>query len=78
MLRQLPGNRAPGQMRRYRPRHDVRWLRCRAQPLSQRPSPPKVYLRERGGAALEETTMEILEDSADTPEEVVLKEDRSA
>jgi RNA polymerase sigma-70 factor (ECF subfamily) len=35
-------------------------------------------IRRRDEVALEETTMELLEDGADTPEEVVLKEDRSA
>jgi RNA polymerase sigma-70 factor (ECF subfamily) len=35
-------------------------------------------IRRRDDAALDETTMELLEDSADTPEEAVLKEDRSA
>jgi RNA polymerase sigma factor (sigma-70 family) len=35
-------------------------------------------IRRRDEAALEETTMELLQDGADTPEEVVLKKDRSA
>jgi RNA polymerase sigma-70 factor (ECF subfamily) len=35
-------------------------------------------IRRRDDAALDETAMELLEDSADTPEEAVLKEDRSA
>jgi RNA polymerase sigma-70 factor (ECF subfamily) len=35
-------------------------------------------IRTRDEAALDETMMEFLEDSADTPEEAVLKEDRSA
>jgi RNA polymerase sigma-70 factor (ECF subfamily) len=34
-------------------------------------------LRRRDDAALDETTMELLEDSADTPEEAALKQDRS-
>jgi RNA polymerase sigma-70 factor (ECF subfamily) len=35
-------------------------------------------IRRREEAALDETTLELLEDSADTPEEAVLREDRSA
>ena len=34
--------------------------------------------RRRDEAALDETTIVLLEDSADTPEEAMLKEDRSA
>jgi RNA polymerase sigma-70 factor, ECF subfamily len=34
-------------------------------------------IRRRDDAALDETTMDLLKDSADTPEEAVLKEDRS-
>ena len=35
-------------------------------------------IRRRDEATLDETTMELLEDGADTPEEALLKEDRSA
>jgi RNA polymerase sigma-70 factor (ECF subfamily) len=35
-------------------------------------------IRKRDEATLDETTMELLEDGADTPEEALLKEDRSA
>jgi RNA polymerase sigma-70 factor (ECF subfamily) len=35
-------------------------------------------IRRRDEAVLDEATMELLEDSADTPEDAVLKEDRSA
>jgi RNA polymerase sigma-70 factor (ECF subfamily) len=35
-------------------------------------------IRRRDETTLDETTMELLEDSADTPEEALLKEDRSA
>jgi RNA polymerase sigma factor (sigma-70 family) len=35
-------------------------------------------IRRRAEAAMDDTAMELLKDSADTPEEAVLKEDRSA